>query len=75
MDMKPTNWFTVRDTQEYVQKVNRHWSRTYIQYLINNKRLESFKIGAARLFLREKVDECLASLKRKGPPILVKKNA
>lgn len=75
MEMKPENWLTVRDTQEYVQKVNRHWSRTYIQYLINNKRLKSFKIGAARLFLREEIDICLVSLKRKGPPIMIKKNA
>lgn len=73
--MKPKNWLTVSEVQEYVQDADRHWSRTYINYLINNDRLKSFKISASRLFLKEDVDVCLSSLKRKGPPVLVKKFA
>ena len=73
--MKPKNWLTVNELQDYVKNAGRHWSRTYIQYLINNKRLKSFKVSASRLFLKENVDVCLSSLKRKGPPLMVKKNS
>jgi len=71
--MKPKDWLTMNEVQEYVRDADRHWSRTYIHYLINNKKLKSFKISASRLFLKEDVDACLSSFKRKGPPLMVKR--
>lgn len=73
MSMKPKDWLTVVELQKYIKSVGRHWSRTYIQFLITNNKLKSFKISAARLFVRSDVDTFLSSLKRKAPPVLIKK--
>jgi len=74
-NMIPKNWLTVAKLREYVEDSGRHWSRTYVQFLIANNKLKSFKVGAARIFLRQDVDTYISSLKRKSPPILVKKYA
>jgi len=41
---KPKDWLTTKELQEYVLTKERHWSRTYIQFLVTNKKLPSFKI-------------------------------
>lgn len=71
---KPTNWLTICDVQNYVRSFKRHWSRTHIQNLIRVKKLKSFKIGSARLFLKKDVTIYLKTLKRKAPAILYKKH-
>lgn len=70
---KPKDWLTVSELQQHVINAGRHWSRTYIQYLINSNRLPSFKISGSRLFLVKDADIFLSKLKRKAPPILTKK--
>lgn len=71
---KPKNWLTINELQIYVRLFKRHWSRTHIQSLIKLKKLKSFKIGSARLFLKSDVTAYLKSLKRKAPEILYKKS-
>lgn len=69
---KPKDWLTIHELQNYVSDNGRHWSRTYIQYLITNKKLPSFKVGVARIFIENDVKQYLASLTRKGPPRMKK---
>lgn len=72
MTLKPKDWMMLDEIQRHVKESNRHWSRTYIHYLIRNKRLKSFKIGPARLFLKSDVDECVASMKKMAPNVKIK---
>jgi len=71
--IKPTNWLTIFEVQNYIKSFKRHWSRTYIQDLIKTKKLKSFKIASARLFLKKDVLSYIKSLKRKAPIIIYKK--
>ncbi len=70
---KPNDWLTINELQKYISDNGRHWSRTYIQYLITNKKLSSFKVGTTRIFIENDVEQYLKSLTRKAPPIMVKK--
>lgn len=70
---KPQNWMTVLELRDYVKTKGRHWSRTYVQFLVANGKLPSFKISSARIFLKEEVDAFLNTLTRNSPPVLIKK--
>lgn len=71
---KPANWLTIRDIQNYVERFDRHWSRTHISNLVKAKKLKSFKMSASRFFLKKDVIAYLKTLKRKAPTILYKKS-
>ncbi len=69
---KPKDWLTTKELMTYVLTQGRHWGRTYIQYLITNEKLPSFKIGSTRIFIEGDVNQFISSLTRKGPPRMKK---
>ncbi len=69
---KPKDWLTTKELIAYVTTQGRHWGRTYIQYLIANEKLPSFKIGSTRIFIEGDVKQFINSLTRKGPPLMQK---
>jgi len=66
-NLQPGELLTVNDLQSYVKKNGKHWSRTYIHYLVREKKINSLKIGASRLFLKDEVISFLSSDKRRYP--------
>ncbi len=69
---KPNDWLTTKELMVYVTTQGRHWGRTYIQYLVANEKLPSFKIGSTRIFIESDVKQFINSLTRKGPPLMKK---